>query len=520
MLSFIECAKRGTPTGGKKDSIPPIIVKSTPENFSTNFKENEIRIYFDEYIKLKNINTELIISPPLKYPPIITPLSTSKYIKIKLLDTLKENTTYSFNFGKSIVDNNEENVFNYFKYIFSTGDYIDSLKLKGNIKDAELLNPDFPTTVMLYEVNETFSDSIIFSEKPIYITTTQNNTSTFELSNLKKGNYLLIALKEKNNDYTFQPKNDKIGFIKEYISLPTDSLFTLTLFKETPDYSISKPKHITKNHILFGYEGTIDDLIIDELSILPENYKSKLYRDIRTDTIHYWFKPTIESDTLLFLARNKQKIDTLTTRMKDLYPDSIQISALNSGTLRIPDTLKLKANIPLVSVHSEKIMVMDKDSVTIPVITKIDEKYNIAEVVFNKTENQNYTIEILPEAFTDFFENTNDTLYYRVITKAISDYGTLSLNIDNAIEYPIIVQLVDNRFKVIFEEYLIENKKVFFEYISPGSYYIRIIYDENKNTIWDTGNFLQGIQPEKIIYYPSLLEVRANWSLNETFILN
>ena len=121
LLSFTDCAKKGSPSGGIKDSIPPVIVKSNPENYSINFSENEIRIYFDEYIKLKDLQKELIVSPPLKYPPTITPLSTSKVLKIKIDDTLKENTTYSFNFGNSIVDNNEENAFKYFKYVFSTG---------------------------------------------------------------------------------------------------------------------------------------------------------------------------------------------------------------------------------------------------------------------------------------------------------------------------------------------------------------------------------------------------------------
>src|SRR5690606_23040147 len=118
-LSFVDCAKKGTPTGGERDTIPPTIVRSNPENYSINFTGDEIEIRFDEYIKLKDIGNELIISPPMEYTPIITPLSTSKTLKIKILDTLKPNTTYSFNFGNSIVDNNEENKYEYFKYVFS-----------------------------------------------------------------------------------------------------------------------------------------------------------------------------------------------------------------------------------------------------------------------------------------------------------------------------------------------------------------------------------------------------------------
>ena len=105
-------------------------------------------------------------------------------------------------------------------------------------------------------------------------------------------------------------------------------------------------------------------------------------------------------------------------------------------------------------------------------------------------------------------------------TKNLSDYGTLDFNLSNAKSFPIIVQLVNARFKLISEKYLTTNEVAHFESLSPGKYYIRLIYDENKNKIWDTGSYLKGLQPEEVIYYPSLLEVRANWSLNETFILD
>ncbi len=520
ILSFTDCAKRGRPTGGLKDSIPPVIIKSSPENYSINFNENEIKIYFDEYIKLKDLNKELIISPPFKNQPNITPLSTSKYIKIKITDTLKENTTYSFNFGKSIVDNNEGNAFKYYKYIFSTGNYIDSLSLKGNIKDALLRKPESPTTVMLYEVNEAFKDSIIYLEKPTYIATTQDSTQNFELTNLKKGKYLLIALKEKSNDYIFQPRNDKIGFVKEFITIPTDSLYTISLFKETPKYSIAKPKHESKNHIIFGYQGEAKNLQIKLTSTVPEDFESISYLDRKTDTIHYWFKPTLENDSLLFIAKNNTRLDTLNTRMRELYQDSLKITAINSGILTLNDTLSFASNTPIVSIDLEKINVIDKDSIEITVNGIIDKKYNTSDIIFTMTEDQNYTVQFLPGAFTDFYENTNDTLVTRIRTKNLSDYGTLALTLTNAKDFPFIVQLVNERIKVVSEKYLSSNDEAFFEFISPGKYYIRLIYDENENKVWDTGNYLKGVQPEKVIYYPSLLEVRANWSLNETFILD
>ncbi len=519
MLSFVDCAKKGTPSGGPSDTIPPIILKSTPENYTTNFTETEIEIRFDEYIKLKDINTELIISPPMKYAPVITPLSTSKSLKIKILDTLKPNTTYSFNFGKSIVDNNEGNEFEYFKYIFATGSYIDSLKISGKVKDAQLIAPEIPTTVMLYEANETFTDSLIYTEKPTYITVTKDSTGVFELSNLKEGKYLLLALKETNSNYTFQPQTDKIGFVKELISIPTDSTFSLTLFKETPDYKLARPSHMGSNHIVFGYTGVADSLDISVLSEVSEDYTSTIFKDEVKDTLHYWFKPVIETDSLVFKVANKNSIDTTRVRIREFYQDSLNISALKSGTIKLKDTFKLRANIPLVSLDAEKFQVMRKDSSFIQPAVKLNKEYNWAEVFFPKEEDQRYTIKLLPGAVTDFFDSTNDTLQFNVNTRVASDYGTLSLTIKNVVQYPIIVQILDNKYRIVGEEYLSEAKNVFFDALSPNKYFLRIIYDDNQNHKWDSGSFLNRLQPEKIIYYPTQIEVRANWSLNETFIL-
>ncbi len=519
LLSFVDCAKKGTPSGGLRDTLAPVIVRSSPENYTVNFTGDEIEIRFDEYIKLKEITKELIISPPMKFTPIITPLSTSKTLRIKILDTLKPNTTYSFNFGNSIVDNNEENKFEYFKYVFSTGSYIDSLKLSGKVRDAQFIAPEIPTTVMLYEVNENFKDSLIYSEKPTYITVTKDSTGTFELSNLKEGKYLLLALKEKTSDYIFQPQNDKIGFVSELVTLPTDSTYSLTLFKETPDYKLARPSQVGKNHILFGYQGEADSLDIDVLSEVPSDYASTFFKDEKKDTLHYWFKPAIETDSLIFKVSHRNTIDTTIVRMRELFKDSLKITAVKTGTIKLSDTLKLRANTPIVSIDAEKFQIMAKDSSLIETSVQLNKKYNWAEVSFPKIEEQGYLLTVFPGAVTDFFETTNDTLQFTTNTRVASDYGTLNLTLVNVARFPIIVQMLDKKYAVVAEEYLTKNKIVFFDELSPDKYYLRIIYDDNENRRWDTGSFLNRLEPEKIIYYPTQIEVRANWSLNETFTL-
>ena len=186
MLVMISCAKRGSITGGDKDTIAPVLKASFPKNFSTNFNGKEIKLIFDEYVKLKNINKQLIISPPMKNQPEILPQTASKILTIKLKDTLQPNTTYSFNFGQSIEDNNEGNPYQQFKYVFSTGAYIDSLKINVKVKDALEKKVDNFVSVMLYEINEKFNDSTIYKESPRYITNTLDSLEVVTIENIKE----------------------------------------------------------------------------------------------------------------------------------------------------------------------------------------------------------------------------------------------------------------------------------------------------------------------------------------------
>ena len=157
MLIFIVgCAKRGTITGGEKDTLAPILTSSLPKKYGVNFKGKEVKLYFDEYIKLKDINKQLIVSPPMNEAPDISPNGASRFISIKIKDTLMPDTTYSFNFGQSIQDNNEGNPYQQFKYVFSTGSYIDSLSVEGTVRDALEQKVDNFVTIMLYEFNEKY----------------------------------------------------------------------------------------------------------------------------------------------------------------------------------------------------------------------------------------------------------------------------------------------------------------------------------------------------------------------------
>ena len=164
-LLLWQCARRGSPTGGPKDTTAPVLLQSVPRSGAMKFHGKKIRLQFDEFVVTKDVRKQLIISPPMKTFPTISPTSASKWLEINIIDTLKPNTTYVLNFGNSIQDYNEGNPLPDFKYVFSTGDALDSLWYEGDIADAIAPKPDNFVTVMLYPYNEQYNDSLVYKTR-------------------------------------------------------------------------------------------------------------------------------------------------------------------------------------------------------------------------------------------------------------------------------------------------------------------------------------------------------------------
>jgi len=512
-LIIASCANRGSPSGGEKDILPPVILKSVPENYSTNFKGNEIRIYFDEYVKTKNLSRQLVISPPMNTQPNITPLgSASKYITIKIFDTLQPNTTYAFNFGNSIVDNNEENPFKYYRYVFSTGDFIDSLAVKGNIKDALKFDVDDFVSVGLYELDSTYTDSLIYKTQPNYITNTLDSTTNFTIENVKAGKYMLRALKDNNSDNKFQQKTEKIAFYETPITLPQDTskTFELQLFAEEVNYRTVKPSLVAGEKIIFGYEGDYKNTKIELLSKVTDSFKGRYYKNEKTDSLFYYYNPRLKVDSLIFKVSNRKVIDTFTVRIKDKERDSLVVNSSPKGTIGIEKDLYVSANIPFESIDETKISIRDKDSSLVDFKTEYDSLKNSYALKFKKTQDNKYKIQLLPNALTDLFENTNDTLKYSLNTQTEYQFFNSRIILENA-KYPVIVQLTDSKFEVMAEQYITEAQPIDFRFLEPKKFYLRVIYDSNKNGKYDTGDYLKGIQPERVSYHPDIIEGTAGF---------
>ena len=522
ILLTSNCARKGRPSGGLKDSIAPIMVTANPPYKSINFSSKKIKISFDEYITLKNINQQLIISPPLKFLPTITPQgSPSEDITIKLTDTLKANTTYTFNFGNSIQDNNEGNQLKSFKYVISTGTYIDSLKIKGSVKDAYTKEFDKNISVLLYKIDSTYTDSIIYKKKPNYVANTVDST-LFDITNIKKGKYLLIALKDVSNNYLFNPKEDKIGFYSSIIELPKDSIINeaIVLFKEVNPFKFTIPKQINKGKIQFGFEGDGTNIKIELLSKVPNNFKSIIKLEPKKDTLNYWHT-AIKNDSLVFKVSKDKFIDTVTVFLRKKITDSLKINSNVTRTLDLRDTLTLTRNNPVTIIDPSKISFIDKDSVNVPFTNLVNDKTNKIKFLFNKKHNEIYALKLLPKALTDIFETQNDTLNYNFNTIEPEDYASIKLNIIKKPSSQVIVELLSEQNNKLIERIVVSNNTtVHFKLLPPGKYLVRAIIDSNKNSKWDTGNYLKKLKPEKILYHPTIFSLKSNWDDIETFTIN
>lgn len=372
-------------------------------------------------------------------------------------------------------------------------------------------------SVFLYEVTEDYNDSIVFNGIPRYISNTLDSTA-FEFKNLKAGKYKLIALQDKSNNYLFEPKQDKIAFLEKTISIPEDSIAELTLFKEEPEFKFIRAKQLSKNKFSIGYQGQLIDPQLSLFGIETDTIKTTFFKEAKKDTLNFWVKPFFEQDSILILAKSKIKTDTITSRYKDQYKDSLDLKAL-SKTLKLKEDLIISSNTPFHKINNDSINLIDQDTLPVSFKHSIDAFKNELKISFPKKEETNYVLQLLPGAITDFIDNKNDTINLRLKTLAESEYGNLMLKLTDLNPEQTIIQLIQSN-KVKEEKILTESEISFeFKSLKPGDYTVRFIIDENKNGKKDTGNYLKKIQPEKVYYYPKPITVRANWDVKQEISL-
>ena len=516
VVSIIKCAKKSTPTGGLKDTLPPLMINASPKMNTVFFDKEKITITFDEFIILKDLNKQLIISPPLEPDQYnVKPQGTvSKKIQIQLLDSLVEGTTYTFNFGESIEDNNEGNPLPFFRYAFSTGPIIDSLEIRGEITDAFDRITEPYTSIHLYPVDSTYNDSTIFLEKPFYATSTLDSV-IYNFKNLRPDTYEIVAIKDVGGNYLFDQNVDKIGFLENPITLPGDSIINFKIFKEIPNLFWGRPFFINSSQIGFGYYGEPNISAIKVKSKVPRNFRYLINRDREADTLNFWFRGD-KVDSLKFGIEEKDTIRIFNIKFRKELRDSLEIFPISDGFIGLRDTFKIQSNLPLVKINLDLIEIVGLDTIPVSFNAYLDKNYDMLSLFYDWLPNDNYKIKLWPNALIDFWGNTHDTLYYGIKTKPISDYGNIFLQVLRQDKDPFILELVNLKGETL-RRYDSSNEFDLYEfkYLLPGDYLFRYTKDQNGNKKWDTGNYMKKIQPEMVYYSPDTIKLRANWDINQ-----
>ncbi|MDR0544162.1 MAG: Ig-like domain-containing protein [Odoribacteraceae bacterium] len=268
------CANKGFPEGGPKDETPPSVIAERPASFTTRFREKRVNIYFNEYVQLKDVNSKFIMSPPAKKAARISP--RGKYIQVEFQDTLREETTYSLDFGNAIADNNEGNPLGFYRYVFSTGTVIDTMELAGQVIDARTQLPLLGATVALYD---NLADSAALKELPAYVART-DSAGMFRVTNIRERPYRVIALDDLNRDYLLTRGEEKVAFL--------DSIVTPVAWRETRMDTI-RPDTL-QLRLTATREGGIDvdtlsrDSVVEREYIMfgPSNLRLAMFEEEKT----------------------------------------------------------------------------------------------------------------------------------------------------------------------------------------------------------------------------------------------
>ncbi|WP_128330819.1 Ig-like domain-containing protein [Apibacter sp. HY039] len=521
----ISCARVGTPSGGPKDITPPKFLGSKPDTLAVKVdtKIKEITLNFDEYVIVKDISKQVVISPPPKITPSIEPSSTArKYISIKFFEPLENNTTYTINFGSAIQDNNEGNKLTNFSYTFSTGNRIDSLSLSGRVRQSLERDPPKSVLVSLYKIYQDSlgKDSINLKNKPYYISRT-DSTGAYKLTHLHQGNYKLIVFNDLNSNLLLDPAKENAGFYTQSVDPQKGETYDLILSPLKQAYKAVGAEQESLGVIKFKFKGNPENIKIKPLEKnfpeIKQNHKPF------ADSLYIYFnskelKGLDKKGRIKFLTQYKEKKDTLNVLYDPKSESELTLSAEEKEIT--PSTIfTLKSNNYIDQVNKKKIELL-KGKEPMDFDAEIDEgdarKLNIK---FPITFDTTYEIKINSEAVQDFLGQKNkDTLSYSIQTKKQSDYGNLSLRIQNKPDSKFFFQLLTEKYETIQEIY---GEKDFFEFknLKPGKYIIRILVDENNNGIWDAADIEHFIPAEKTYIYPVPIDVRAFWNLNEVWVL-
>jgi hypothetical protein len=563
------CAKISTPTGGKKDRLPPVVIKSIPANHAVNFRNKSISIIFDEYVVLDNITDKFMVSPPMKKKPRV--FIKGKSVNVEFEDKLKDSTTYTFYFQDAIRDLNEGNIFDNYQFVFSTGPVLDSLSVTGNVYNSFNLEAPEKTIVLLFGE---LADSAVVKHLPDYISKV-DLYGYFRIDNVRPGTYRLYALKDGDNSKNYNLNDEEFAFMDGAVTISSEKNF-IPVVKDTssvkkkfvigatkkeeiivPEPVILKGEYPLmlfaakkKAHYLTSSGRPLKYLLTYTLSLPPDSMEFKfripgvgqekylLERSRNNDTLKVWltdstlFSMPQDSTIVTYpftdtLGTLGYKIDTILMRFmapriqrgtkvkKQVYTFDANIK---TGFLKPGQNIVFTSQTPFIKPDTSRIRLYDISEAERKVVPYklMKDSANISKYIMeaNIVKLKKYLLIADSASFGTIFKEYSDSTGLKFSMRDPESYSKLTLNISNY-NGDRIIQLLNNSEKLIREEKMKKDGKLVFSLLESGFYRLRVIYDLNGDGKWTTGDFSLQRQPEPVSYYSKELEIKPGWDLIE-----
>lgn len=559
---ILSCANRAEgPTGGPKDSIPPIVVRSTPLNGAVNYKKKEVQVFFNENITVDKVAENVVISPPQTVQPVIR--GNARVLTVNFQDELIDSTTYSIIFGDAIVDLNEKNILKNYTFSFATGPEIDTLKIAGRLFDARNLDP-LPGIIV--GIHSNLEDSALLKQQFLRIGKTDDK-GEFTVMNIKAGRYKLYALKDNNRDMMYQP-GEAVAFhdsihipevrfteIVDTIwadSVQIDTIISRRTIQYKPDDLVLKLFSESKKRQYLLKSERPDprwfNLIFNDRqdslpTVRPLNFSADkpflLQKNSRLDSLTYWIPDSTiyQLDTLQLEVRYK-KTDSIFQLVHTT--DTLQLTVRRQRTQAraaavVAGPLQFKSNLtsefesynkailyfdePLQYIDTSLVRISEKvDTVLHPVAFKwiaLDSIGLIYKLDLPLKPGSMYEFTADSAAFQTIFGKVNLLTKRNFKIKTPEDYAVFSMVLDNP-DTLAVLEIINPQELALYTQKAIE-KEVKFEYLKPGEYFLRMYIDRNNNGQWDPGSIDSRTQPEEVFYFSKKLTLKANWELEENW---
>lgn len=522
LLLTAGCATPTTPDGGPRDTRPPQIdtTRSTP-NLQTNFIQQPIELTFDEWVTLNDVFQQVLISPPLEYDLDISLKRKTVTVAFDEREILRDNATYTINFGEAIRDLTEGNPAEDLRFVFATGPRLDSLRMRGEIVDARTGEPVEEALFLLYENT---ADSVVRTERPFYFGKTDSE-GKFLIKNIKPGIFKGFALTDENFNYRYDLSSERIGFPDTLLTIGpgVEPDVTVRLFAEAPPLQLTQDQQETFGVIKLAFNQPPYDVRVFPLTNGPDS----LWLTPKADTLLVYYRQPADAEWSLQVESDTAIIDTVAVAPKGrsayLETGTLQVRSSPAGSIHPQGQLSWTFSSPLGQIDTSRMQLQpDTQAVDLPLIATIDEedrrRLTLASPAWRA--NSTYRIVLLPGAVTDWYGVTADTVSYSLQTASPEDFGNLQLTVeglDSTLQY--VMQL--RRGESVVLERLITDQATYQEELlrqQPGDYIIRLIVDRNRNGRWDTGSYDAQRQPEVIFDRP-IERLRANWDLEVTVTL-